>query len=66
MSRTRRALRREAPELIDLQDDLLGRLPSNGSAPTPTGPVATEFEAHGDPEGDLTRGAVRPADDGRE
>lgn len=63
MSRTRRVLRRDAPELIDLQDDLLGRLPSNDSAPSPSGPVATEVEAHGDPEGELTRGAT--ARDGR-
>jgi hypothetical protein len=66
LSRTRRALRRDAPELIALQDDQLGRLPSDGSAPMSSGPVATTIEGHDDPQGDLTRVPPAGDPDGRE
>lgn len=54
--RVAHTLRPDAAELIALQDDLLGRLPSQGSAPVGTGPVATQVELHGDPQGDLLPG----------
>lgn len=46
-------LRPDAREFIALQDDLLGRV-SNGPGPENTGPVATSYEQHDDPEGNLT------------
>ena len=54
--RVAHALRPDAAELTALQDDLLGRLPSQDSAPVDTGPVAAQVELHGDPQGDLLPG----------
>ncbi|GHS87455.1 hypothetical protein AGMMS50218_09350 [Actinomycetota bacterium] len=48
-------LRPDAAEFIALQDDLLGRVPSSASQPQSAGPVATMFEVHDDPEGDITK-----------
>lgn len=54
---------RDHPELIALQDDFLGRLPSQDSAPIDVGPVATQVEFHGDPQGDLVTGGDQRAGD---
>ncbi len=49
-------LRPDAAEFVALQDDLLGRVPSSAGQPQDAGPAATMFEAHDDPEGDITQG----------
>jgi hypothetical protein len=62
-TRVAHALRPDAPELIALQDDFLGRVPSLDNRPVGSGPVATQCEPHDDPQGDVLAAADR-RDDG--